>query len=201
MTACFCLALTAPLLAAQPATTNTESHPSSSEANASAIKPAEKCLADLRAFDSHMEKDGYWLAGSGYGYGYPIGGVGYRYGPMGGPPAATATGYRNARPGYEVRTLVASANILARHGQQEQCENVLATTRDIYKLYLTDIDTGKVPMVDVPGWRQQQIAAAKPVADNNTSFRSDELLGTEVRDPQNQALGSVEDMVMSSPDR
>jgi sporulation protein YlmC with PRC-barrel domain len=92
--------------------------------------------------------------------------------------------------------LVASANILARHGQQEQCENVLATTRDIYKLYLTDVHTGKVPMTDVPGWRQQQIAAAKPVTDD-TSFRSDELLGTEVRDAQNQALGSVEDMVTS----
>ena len=198
MTACFCLALTAPILAAQPAMTSTENHPSSIEANASAIRPAEKCLADLRAFDSHMEKDGYWLAGSGYGYGYPMGGAGYGYGyPMGGTPAATATGYRNARPGYEVRILVASANILARHGQQEQCEAVLATTRDIYKLYLTDIHTGKVPMADVPGWRQQQIAAAKPVTDNTTSFRSDELLGTEVRDPQNQALGSVEDMVMS----
>jgi sporulation protein YlmC with PRC-barrel domain len=196
MTACVCLALSAPLLAAQPATTSTVSHPSSGEASAPAIKPAEKCLADLHAFDSHMEKDGYWLAGSGYGYGYPMGGAGYGY-PIGGPPAETATGYPNARPGYEVRILVASANILARHGEQEQCEAVLATTRDIYRLYLTDIHTGKLPMVDVPGWRQQQIAAAKPVTDNNTSFRSDELLGTEVRDPQNQALGSVEDIVMS----
>jgi hypothetical protein len=80
MTACFCLALSAPLFAAQPAATSTEGHSSSGEANAPAIKTAEKCLADLRAFDSHMEKDGYWLAGSGYGYGYPMGGVGYGYG-------------------------------------------------------------------------------------------------------------------------
>ena len=145
-----------------------------------------------------MKMDGYWLAGSGYGYGYPMGGSGYGYGyPMGGPLAETAAGYWNARPGYEVRILVASANILARHGQQEQCENVLATTREIYNLYLTDIHTGKVPMIDVPGCRQQQIADAKPVTDNSASFRSDELLGTEVRGPQNQALGSVEDVVTS----
>ena len=49
----------------------------------------------------------------------------------------------------------------------------------------------------MPGWRQQQIAAAKPVTDKSASFRSDELLGTEVRGPQNEALGSVEDLVMS----
>jgi hypothetical protein len=58
----------------------------------------------------------------GYGYGYP----------MSGGLAPTATGYRDVRPGYEVRTLVAAANILARHGQQQQCEDVLATTRNIY---------------------------------------------------------------------
>ena len=65
---------------------------------ASATKPAEKCLADLRASHSQMEKDGYRLGGAGYGYGYPMGGAGYGCGyPMGGPPAATATGYQNAR--------------------------------------------------------------------------------------------------------
>ena len=52
-------------------------------------------------------------------------------------------------------------------------------------------------MADVPGWLQQQIAAAEPVASKNASFRSDELLGTEVRNPQNEPLGSIEDLVMS----
>jgi sporulation protein YlmC with PRC-barrel domain len=143
-----------------------------------------------------MEKDGYWLGGSGYGYGYPMGAAGYGY-PIGGASAATGTAYQNARPGYEVRVLVASANILARHGQQQPCEDVLATTRDIYKLYVADMHGQGAPMVDMPGWRQRQIAAAQPVADKTTSFRSDELLGTEVRNPQNEALGSIDDLVMS----
>ena len=57
--------------------------------------------------------------------------------------------------------------------------------------------TKPVPMADMQGWRQLQIAAAQPVTSKNTSFRSDELVGTEVRSPQNEALGSVEDLVMS----
>ena len=52
-------------------------------------------------------------------------------------------------------------------------------------------------MADMPGWRQQQIAAAQPVTGKDTSFRSDELLGTDVRNPQDDALGSVDDLVMS----
>ena len=198
--ACFCLGLAAPLLAAEPSATGTVNQPSRNENNPSATKPAEQCLSDLRALDSQMQKDGYWLSGSGYSYGYPMmGGYGgYGYGSLeGGNPAKGTTGYQNVRPGYEVRTLVASANILARHGQQQACEEVLGTTRDIYKLYVADMHSGGVPIADVPGWRQQQIAAAQPVTSKNTSFRSDQLLGTDVRNPQNEALGSVDDLVIN----
>ena len=75
---CFllCLGLASPLLAAEPQAAGTANPPSSSPP----IKPAEKCLTDLRAFDSQMRKDGYWLGGSGYGYGYPMDGPGYGYG-------------------------------------------------------------------------------------------------------------------------
>jgi sporulation protein YlmC with PRC-barrel domain len=199
--ACFCLTVAAPLLAAEPPAAGTVNQPPAARMNVSAPKPAEKCLGDLRALDVQMGKDGYWLGGSGYGYGYPMGGYGYEYGsPMGVHPTTAATtyqGYQDARPGYEVRILVASANILARHGQQQACENELATARGIYKLYVADMHSGKMPMADVPVWRQQQIAAAQPVTAKDISYRSDELVGTDVRTPQDDALGSVEDLVMS----
>jgi len=215
--ACICLGLAVPLFAAEPVTTTAVNHSSPNKQNASVIKPAESCLSDLRAFDAQMGKDGYWLGATGYGYGYPIGGFGYyAYGyPMGGQPAnagvgdrlasagmarepaATAAGYHDVRPGYEIRILVASANILAKHGRQQACEDVLATTRNIYKVYVADMHTGRVPMADVPEWRKQQIAAAKPVTERNTSLRSDQLIGIEVRDPKDKALGSVDDIVMS----
>jgi sporulation protein YlmC with PRC-barrel domain len=196
--ACFYICLTGPLFAAQPALTSAVSHPSSNEKNVIAVKPAEKCLSDLRTFDGQMQRDGYWLGGSGNGYGYPM--EGFSYGlenPMNDRAAASTTGYQDARPGYEVRMLVASANILAQHGQQQLCENVLVTIRDIYKLYVADMHNRGVRTADTPSWRQKQIVAAEPVTSKNISFRSDELLGTDVRNPQNEALGSVEDLVMS----
>ena len=57
--ASFYLGLVAPLLAAEPNATGTVNQPSPSEQNVSAAKPAKKCLCDLHAFDSRMEKDGY----------------------------------------------------------------------------------------------------------------------------------------------
>jgi len=192
--------------------------PAAGAKDVATAEPAATCLTDLRAFDAKMQKEGFWLSGDGYGYGYPLGGLGYGYGyPMGGPPAedaktpaagattaaagaapaAIAGSYQSARPGYEVRTLLASANILARHGQQQPCEDVLATTQDIYKSYVDEVHNGGEPMADVPGWRQRQIADAQPVTGKNTSFRSDEVLGAEVRNLQGEDLGSVDDLVMS----
>jgi hypothetical protein len=50
------------------------------QAAAAAAKPAQKCLADLSAFDATLQKDGYRFHGAGYGYGYPMHGYGYGYG-------------------------------------------------------------------------------------------------------------------------
>jgi sporulation protein YlmC with PRC-barrel domain len=194
--ACICLGLATAALAAGSAAT---ANPPAANETASATKPAEKCLADLRAFDSQMQKDGFWLSGSGYGYGYPMmGGYGFGYGyPMRGGAMATQTGYRDVRPGYDVRTLIAAANILARSGQQQACEDLLATTQNTYKLYVADLKSGKTSISAEPDWQQRQVAAATPVTAKDTSFRSDQLIGTEVRNPQNEALGSIDDIVMS----
>jgi sporulation protein YlmC with PRC-barrel domain len=145
-----------------------------------------------------MQKGGFWLGGSDYGYGYPMDGIGYAGGyAMGGHMPGTANGYRNARSGYEVRALIASASILARDGQQQPCEDLLTTTRGLYKAYIAKMEGGGFSMADGPEWRRQQIAAAQPVATSTSSFRSDELLDADVSNPKGVALGSVEDIVIS----
>ena len=199
MTASVCLGLAGQALAAQPLAPGATSATSSEGMEVASAQRAEKCLRDLSAFNSQMARDGYWVGGSRYAYGYPVGGLGYGwYGYTGGDyPASAATGYRNARPGYNVRVLMASATILARHGQQQSCEKLLTTTRELYKNYVVDQHSGRVPLADPPEWQKRQLAAAKSVAGQNISYRSDELLGTEVRNPRNEPLGSVDDLVMS----
>jgi len=202
LTACFCLGIAAPLLAAASPKAAAAHKPPRQASAASNERPAKKCLSDLRAFDGRMQKGGYWLRGSRYGYGYPMYGYGYggaretmhRSG-TGGP--AEETGYMRARPGYEVRTLIASANILAQHGQQRACEAVLTSTRHIYTAYAAGLREDGVARANVPGWRHEQIAAARPVTGSNNSFRSDQLVGTDVVNPQDKGLGSVDDIVLS----
>ena len=187
-----------PLYAADAVATSNQVSTTAPSGDTSTVKPAETCLTDLQSFNTKMDKAGYWLGGSGYGYGYPAGGwgEGYSY-PMGGYRSDVGVGYQNARPGYDIRTLVSAANILAHQGKEQPCQDVLAATNVIYNQYAADMRDGKSKMVDGSGWRQQQIAAAQPVADRTLSMRSDELIGTEVRNQRDESLGSIDDLVMS----
>src|SRR5579872_4907687 len=100
--ACLYLGLAAPILAAETPVTGREptvARSSPSAKRVATVKPAEKCLNDLRAFEHQLDGGGYWLGGSGYGYGYPLSGYGFIY-PMGGYLAAGA--YQTARPSHEV---------------------------------------------------------------------------------------------------
>lgn len=195
---CLFIGIGSPLHAAEPIAATNAVSTTAPSSDTSTAKPAETCLTDLQTFNTKMDRAGYWLGGSGYGYGYPAGGWGEGYGnSVGEYRAAMGVGHENARPGYEIRTLVSAANILAHQGKEQPCQDVLATTNAIYNQYATAMRDGKSKMVDGPGWRQEQIAAAQPIGDRTLSMRSDELIGTEVRNQKDQSLGSVDDLVMS----
>lgn len=189
------LGIMTPLLAAETPATARPASPSGSQT--AAAKPAETCMSAVRAFTAEMSKQGYWLSGSDYGYGYPMGGYGYGgYGMMAGGRAIGATGgYATARPGYEIRTLVASANILAQTGKKQACESVLASARTLYTRDAADLHDRGVSWADQPDWHQRQIAAAQPVTGKDVSFHYDQLLDADVVNPGNETLGSVHDLV------
>jgi sporulation protein YlmC with PRC-barrel domain len=198
---CSLLASFAPALAVSPAANSVQ--PGTSPAAAgelASVHPAEKCLGDVRTLRETMSKEGRWLDGSGYGYGYgyPMGGYGYGYGPPRGNMAAgNVAGYGSARPGYEVRILLSSATVLARMGQEQECQAVLATTRTAYTRYQADLKTSGIHPADMPSWRERQVAAAVPVVGADVSFRSDQLLDTDVVSPSLETLGTVHDLVLN----
>jgi sporulation protein YlmC with PRC-barrel domain len=127
-----------------------------------------------------------------YGYGYAYSG---ERTPIAGRPQSTD--YWRARPGYEVRTLMASANIMAQRGDEVACEALLSSTRTIYTGYAAELRKDKVAHVDSSDWRHRQIAAAVSVTGSDSAFRSDQLVGAGVVNPQGDNLGSVDDIVMS----
>jgi len=45
---------------------------------------------------------------------------------------------------------MASANILARHGRQQPCEDVLTETRGVYESYLSNLQREGATQVDLP---------------------------------------------------
>lgn len=160
-------------------------------------KAALVCLDHLKAFNTQMETEGYWLGASGYGLGYPLGG--YWFGASTGMAIGMAPAdmpYAYARPGYEVRTLLSAAGILARHGRQQPCEDVLVQIRQSYDQYKSDMKGRDLRVANALGFHRQEVALAQPVAARATAYRSDDLLGSEVRSADNVALGSVDDIVM-----
>jgi sporulation protein YlmC with PRC-barrel domain len=189
------------LTAIEPVGAATQNAATAPAATVPATKPAHQCLTDLAAFQGVMQKSGYWPGGSGYGYGYPMYGYGYEVGmaapAMTGADASGGRAYWSARPGYEVRTLLAAAQILAQGGQQAQCEALLVETRKVYSSYAAELGSGHVPRYNPSGWRNAQLAAAQPVDAQGVALRSDQLIGTEVLNPKGDTLGSIEDMVLS----
>jgi sporulation protein YlmC with PRC-barrel domain len=188
------LGISTPMLAAEPPATDHSTSGSASKPEA--VKPGEACLAAVRAFTADMSKQGYWLGGSDYGYGYGMGGYGYDYGMMtAGRPIGATNGYATARPGYEIRTLIASANILAQTGNKQACESTLHSAHALYTNYAADLHSRGFSWADQPDWRQRQIAAAQSVTGKDVSVRSDQLLDADVVNPGNDSLGSVHDLV------
>ena len=192
-----CIGFAGPLLAAAPGVAEPAAALSPSANPAVNSQSAQKCMNDLRTFDDQMQKQGNWRHGSalgfGHGYGYPVYGYGYGYveqGSLASHGKLASTGHSRARPGYEVRTLIASATILAQRGQQTECDALLTAARDVYKDYAVGVHEDSSSSSDGLTWRARQIAMALPVARSKAGYRADQLIGADVLTRRAMALAT-----------
>ena len=167
-----------------------------------APKSADVCRNDLKAFNGQMEKDGYWYAGEGYGFGYPMGVAGL--GIYGGFPRAFKTvplllGGATTVRGLAIRCASSSPLRTSSRGKDNR------SPARPYSRQPVEFTSAICPMCNTMASRSGRyawlaptmIATAVPVIGSNVAFRSDELIGVEVRSPDGVALGSVDDLVLS----
>jgi sporulation protein YlmC with PRC-barrel domain len=101
------------------------------------------------------------------------------------------------RPAYEIEHLVAAATILGLHGQQDSCEAVLGTTREIYQRYLTDLHSGDIERMDPKKWLDHHIAKTHALTSQGIARQGDGLIGTDVLSPADLPLGTVTDLIVN----
>ena len=192
-TACVCLALT---LTASEARAQDAKLSTALQAGAKPVT-ADDCVKDLRMFGVQMKADGFWREGSDYGYGFPMGGYGFGWNSTADATGGMDRSALNARPGYELRVLMAASNIVAQNGAPQTCEDVLTTTLVLYNRYLGELKARGVEVASASERKRDEIAAALPVTEQTAQFRSGLLLDTELLDPKGVALGSIHDLVMA----
>ena len=114
---------------------------------------------------------------------------------MGAGPWGTV-GWR-VSPGHEINTLQSAAAVLARQGDEEGCQYLLARVEQTYDTYAGQLREAGVQPGQISAWREEQIAASMPVQEVEHMLSLDRILGTEVRNFADENLGSIEDVVMA----
>jgi len=142
---------------------------------------AEQCLEDIRAFSEQARRDGYGMVGPA-GYGTPAPPAGGWYGPYG--------------PRRELHAVLVAADVFARQGKEEACQTVLAELRELYDARMQRLEEAGVPPDEVAGWRQQQLAAARPVEELEGAIRVENVVGADLRNLQDEDLGDIEDVML-----
>lgn len=178
---------------------------------------AEACILEMNDFAQRMNENQFWLSGWGTGaYGVPPGPQSTRT-PATTAPATGGTSTPSAgqgpagmtadprgdivgidAPRYQIRALYSAARVLAHRGDGEGCEYIVAKMDDIYDGYARHLQDAGVDPASVSTWRQEQLALAEPLSasEGMSSYRIDDITGTDVRNVEDENLGSVSDLVI-----
>jgi sporulation protein YlmC with PRC-barrel domain len=177
-----------------------------------------QCVQQLERLAERMGGDGYWLAGysgataGGYGTRYPYRSAGAQN--RGADPAVNTEDQANVdsaagdattawsgvtwqqRPQYEIGVLYRAANVLASNGNEEACATVADAAEAHYNNYASQLTELGVKPEDVSSWRQAEIATAVPVEQVGFPRRIEDVIGSDVRNAQDEDLGDIEDVVL-----
>jgi hypothetical protein len=141
---------------------------------------AQQCMADISEFARQSAETGYGVGGpAGYGEPAPVGGW---YGTHG--------------PRREMSAVLAAAEVFARNGREEACQNVLAELRDIQEQRLAQLEEAGIPPEEVQSWRQELLVNAQPVSELGGNIRIDNVLGADVRNLRDEDLGDIKDVIL-----
>lgn len=175
------------------------------------VQVAEQCLQRLQQATVRMQEDQFWLTGWGRGYGTaqpmagapdmaPVDGAAgtapLGADPLTGDPRGTAEGIHSPRE--QVRALYFAAQVLAHRGEEEGCDYVAGQLETIYAGYVQQLEEAGVSPASITDWRQEQLALAQPIdqVEGLHAYRIDDVTGTDVRNVQDQNLGSVHDVLI-----
>lgn len=158
---------------------------------------AQQCLDRLQQIDQRLAEYGYGRVGpEGYGN---YGGA-YRA-----PEATTTTAEpapgmpgagRLTSPRTDMQTLLRAGYIMALQGEDQGCQAVVQTAQDIGDRYQQAFETGEVDREALQTWRGEYLATAVPVSEADEPMTVEEIIGSDVRNPRDEDLGDVDDVVL-----
>ncbi len=177
-----------------------------------ASPPAAECLGELQQFTQVLSEDQFWVQGWGQAWGYGVApgavppvetdvtadpAVAPEAG-LGPAPWAGAGGQTLGvgSPRFQIQSLYQSAHVLAHQGNQEGCAYILTQLYDTYRDYISRLQEAGVDPDAINSWRQEQLALGEPVGEVAQAgrFTVDDVTGTDIRNAQDEYLGSVSDV-------
>lgn len=145
---------------------------------------AQQCLEDLQAFDQQLNDLGFGVV--------PPGGYG-----LGGP-----TGYGfPGTPRQDIQALRSAALVLAYEGDEKACQEVLSKMHETFEEHQKLVGLEADDPEARSAWRRAHLANAKPIAEMDWLMRADVVIGADLRNPEDEKLGEIEDVVLDPADR
>jgi len=153
------------------------------DASVSEGQEVQQCRSDLLAFEDELAQAGFGvLAPGGYAGGYAS------YDGMGHGLIGT--------PREQMLALRDAAGVFALRSDEEACQTVLASMREIYEAHEELVGLEADDPEARTAWRRAHLANAVPVTEMGRLMRADVVIGADLRTPDDATLGEIEDIVL-----